>query len=88
MLVRHLIGLKETKSPKDFPRYYKVNLTVLLGWMKCHKSITKENQTPETFKSAINMMKISIRGGTLAINHILQFIQTNNCKKPQKPTVE
>ena len=48
----------------------------------------EEEQSIETFEEAIGMMKISFGGGTLARNHILQYIQTNDCKKPRKPTVE
>jgi hypothetical protein len=48
----------------------------------------EDDQTPETFQEAIDMLKISFGGGTLARNHILQYIQTNECKKPRKSTVE
>jgi len=47
-----------------------------------------EDQSPDTFKHAVDMMKISFGGGTLARNHILQYILTNDCKKPRKSTVE
>jgi len=52
------------------------------------KKFPEEEQTQENFQDAIDMMKISFGGGTLARNHILQYIQTNDCKKPHKTTVE
>lgn len=43
---------------------------------------------PRNFQEAVDMLKISFGGGTLARNHILQYIQSNECKKPRKATVE
>jgi hypothetical protein len=48
----------------------------------------EDHQTLESFEEAVNMMKISFGGGTMARNHILQYIQSNDCKKPRKSTVE
>jgi hypothetical protein len=52
------------------------------------KKFPQEEQTQENFQDAIDMMKIFFGGGTLARNHILQYIQTNDCKKPRETTVE
>jgi hypothetical protein len=47
-----------------------------------------DDQTLDSFEEAINMMKVSFGGGTMARNHILQYIQSNECKKPRKSMVE
>jgi hypothetical protein len=49
---------------------------------------TEDDQMLEAFQEAIDMLKVSFSGGTLARNHILQYIQSNDCKKPHKATVE
>jgi hypothetical protein len=49
---------------------------------------TEDDWTLEAFQESINMLKMSFGGGTLARNHILQYVQTNECKKPRKATVE